>query len=87
MRGKGINIDDPGIREAAFTTTYLISCIPHPECGRALEIFLLYRERTEYDEKREDLQNEFNQLIGPVYEARDNGTIAELYKKYNSEEQ
>lgn len=83
MAGKGRNIDNPDIQQAALTTTYLCACVPHPKCARALGLFLLYRERPEEYEKSKQLQDEFNELILPVIEAQDKGTILDLYRKYN----
>ena len=83
MKGKGKNINSQDIQGAAFSTTYLTACVPHPECARALGIFLLYRERPEEIQKSKDFQDEFNHLILPVMKAQENGTISELYKKYN----
>jgi hypothetical protein len=83
MKAKGENINSTDMQMAAFTTTYLCACVPHPKCARALGIFLLYRERPEKIKKRKVLQDEFNQLILPVLEAQKNGSILNLYREYN----
>lgn len=83
MAAKGSNINDPDIQIAASPTTYLVACVPPSFCARALGIFLLYRERPEVFEKFKNLLEEFNKAILPVMEAQENGTIEQLYKKYN----
>ena len=84
IQSRGQDIDNPGIKEAAFSTTFLMACIPEPICARALGIFLAYRERAEIVESQSQLQDEFNTLIAPVLAAREEGTLERLYKKYNS---
>lgn len=83
MQAKGASIDEPAIQEAAFTTTYQIACIPHPDCGKALGIFLLYRERP--NDIDSETEATFNSIYVPVMEAQEKGTIEELYKKHNSD--
>jgi hypothetical protein len=83
MAARGSNPYDQDLQLPAFTTTYLVACVPPPKCARALGLFLLYRERPEELEKYKDLQEEFNRIMQPVFEAQENGTIEQLYKKYN----
>jgi len=81
MQAKGANVDDPAIHEAAFTTTYQLACIPHPDCAKALGIFLCYRERP--NDIDSETESTFNSFISPVMEAQEKGTLEELFKKYN----
>ena len=83
MSGRGENAYDPDLQIPAFTTTYLVACVPPPLCARALGLFLLYRERPEEFKKYKAFEEEFNQIMLPVFEAIENGTIEQLYKKYN----
>jgi len=83
MSGRGENPYDPDLQMPAFTTTYLVACVPPPLCARALGLFLLYRERPEEFKKYKAFEEEFNQIMLPVFEAIENGTIEQLYKKYN----
>ena len=81
--GKGFKIDDPEIKLAAFPTTFLSSCIPHPKCAWALGVLLLYRDRPEELGKNKQFLDEFNELMSPVMEAEARGTTGDLYQKYN----
>lgn len=83
MSGRGANPNDPDLQIPAFTTTYLVACVPPPLCARALGLFLLYRERPEEFKKYKAFEEEFNRIMLPVFEAQENGTIEQLYKKCN----
>ena len=83
MSARGANPNDPDLKIAAFPTTYLVACVPPPICAKALGLFLLYRERPEEFKKYKALEEEFNRIMLPVLEAQENGTIEQLYKKYN----
>ena len=83
ISAKGADVNDPDIKMAAPSTTYLVACTPPDYCARALGIFLLYRERPEVLNQFKNIVEEFNKVIVPVLEAQQNGTIEQLYKKYN----
>lgn len=83
MVAKGADINDQDIQEAALPTTELIACVDPTLTGRALGIFLLYRERPYVFERYKYLAEEFDSVIFPVLKARENGKFDELYKKYN----
>ena len=79
----GANPDDPDLQVAALPTTYLVACVPPPICARALGLFLLFRDRPREFTKYKTFQEEFGRIMLPVFEAQENGTIEQLYKKYN----
>ena len=78
-----IDIDDPKMLKAALYETYLCSCIEPPHCSRALGLYFLFKENADIIEKYPKYAEEFDQLIAPVLEARENGTLEVLYRKYN----
>lgn len=78
-----VDISDPRILKIALYETYLCSCVQPPLCARALGLYFLFKEHSEIIEKYTKFAKEFDELIGPVIEARDNGTIDELYRRYN----
>ena len=80
---QGANPEDEDFKMAAFTSTYLLACIPPDKCARALGIYMLYKERPEDVQKFPDLLNEFNEVFVPVMEAQEKGTAEELYQRYN----
>ena len=80
---QGANPNDPDLQFAALPTTYLVACVPPPICARALGLFLLFRERPQEFTKYKTFSEEFGRIMLPVFEAQKNGTIEQLYKKYN----
>lgn len=83
MQSKGVNVDDPEIKEASHTSTYFIACLPEPVCARALGPFLAFRERPEDFSGYPQFENEFNELIKPVIAAESAGELDILYKQQN----
>ncbi|MGH8015547.1 MAG: hypothetical protein ACREBV_05105 [Candidatus Zixiibacteriota bacterium] len=83
MKAKGHEVDDGSLAEVALSTTALLSCIPHPECARALGILILFRERKDDLQELPKLIDEFNQLTKPILLAQDSGEIKRLYDLYN----
>ena len=81
----GANPRDETLQMAAFSSTYLLACIPPPRCARALAIHLLSQERPDVIEKYKELETEFGELFLPVLEAKEKGTVDELYRRYNPE--
>ncbi len=78
-----VDIDEPGILKIALYETYLCSCVKPPLCARALGLYFLFKEHAHLIEKYSKYAIEFEELIAPVIEARDNGTIEQLYRTYN----
>lgn len=83
MKGMGHNVNDPDMVLNALSETYLHACIRPPLCARSLGLYFLYKENPQIIQKYPKYSTEYNQLIGPVFEAQENGTIDELYKRYN----
>jgi hypothetical protein len=83
MQSRGADINDEYIKTAAMDTTFLVACTPPSKCARALGIFLLYRERPEIFKPDGLLTKEFNEIIVPVLLAQEDGTVMNLYRKYN----
>jgi hypothetical protein len=79
----GNDPNDPALQGLAFGQTYLFACVPPPSCARALGLHFLYKERPDILIKHQDLEDEYNQLMQPVIEAQQNGTIEQLYRMYN----
>ena len=71
------------LKEAAFTETMQFACVPPPQCARALGLYIVYREEHRIIEKYRVFQEEFETLMQPVFEANENGTMYDLYQKYN----
>jgi len=78
-----VDIHTPGMLKVALYETYLCSCVEPPLCARALGLYFLFKEQPEIVEKYPKFAKEFDELIGPVLEARTNGTIDALYRLYN----
>lgn len=83
MASCGKNVEKEEFQIAAFPVTQLIACVPHPYCGRALGIFLLYKKNPKILKQYPLLLDDFNRFIYPVFEVAEKGNIEELYKKYN----
>lgn len=77
------NFDDNAMVSPAFTETYLFACVPSEKCARALGLYILYKERPQWVERYAEFASEFNRIMEPVFKAKDNGTLASLYNKYN----
>ena len=69
--------------KVALYETYLCSCVEPPLCARALGLYFLFKEHPHVVEKYPKFAKEFDELIKPVLEARNNGTIDDLYRQYN----
>lgn len=79
----GQDPDDEAVQAASFIDTYQFACVPHPDCAKALGIFILYKERPDLLEQLTHMQEEFGLLMGPVHAAMEEGSIEELYREYN----
>ncbi len=78
-----VDIHTPGMLKVALYETYLCSCVKPPLCARALGLYFLFKEHPHVVEKYPKFAKEFDELIKPVLEARNNGTIDDLYRQYN----
>ena len=78
-----VDISDPKMLKVALYETYLCSCVDPSSCARALGLYFLFKENADLIEKHPKYAQEFDELIAPVIEARENGTLGELYQSYN----
>jgi len=83
MKARGQNINDPDMHMLSFSETYLHACIKPPLCARSLGLYFLYKENPHVLEKYPKFANEYATLMGPVLQAQEDGTIENLYKRYN----
>lgn len=79
----GNNPNDPDLQMLSCIETFLCACIPPPQCAKALGLYILYKERPDIIEKHKTFQEEYVRLMQPVFKAQENGTIEELYRRYN----
>jgi hypothetical protein len=82
-KAKGHKIDDPDMHKLAFTETLLHACIKPPLCSRSLGLYFLYKENPHIIEKHPRFAEEYNSLMDPVMQAKDEDRINNLYKRYN----
>lgn len=80
---KGHKIDDPNVHMLSFGETYLHACIKPPLCARSLGLYFLYKENPHIIQKYPKFAEEYTSLMGPVLEAQEEGTMDQLYRKYN----
>jgi hypothetical protein len=83
MKAMGHNVNDQNMVLNALSETYLHACVRPPLCARSLGLYFLYKENPQIIQKYPKFSSEYNKLIEPVFEAQENGTIDELYKRYN----
>lgn len=83
MKAKGENIDSPEMHMMAFSETFLHACVKPPLCARSLGLFFLYKENPHVLKEHSKFSEEYTQLMGPVIETQESGSIQELYKRYN----
>jgi len=80
MKAWGRDISNPDI---ALVQTYLHACIKPPLCARSLGLHFLYKENPRIIEKYPNYAKEYASLMGPVLKAQEDGTIDQLYRRYN----
>jgi len=83
MKLMGHDVRQPDIVEIAMRETFLHACIRPPLCARSLGLYFLYKENPQILNKYPKFVEEYNALIGPVLETQENGSILELYSKFN----
>ena len=79
----GYKVNEQDMVLNALSETYLHACIRPPLCARSLGLYFLYKENPQIIKKYPKYSTEYNELIGPVFETQENGSIDELYKRYN----
>ena len=83
IKAKGQNIKDPDIHMLSFGETYLHACIKPPLCARSLGLYFLYKENPHIIQKYPKFADEYESLMGPVLKAQEEGTIDQLYRRFN----
>ena len=77
------NINDPNMQMLSYTETFIFACVPPAKCARALGLYIVYKERPDIIGNYPAFSKEYSLLMNPVFEAQQNGTILDLYSKYN----
>jgi hypothetical protein len=83
MAAHGKNPMDELMQTAAYSETLQFACIPPPKNVRALGLYFIYKEQPSILESNQKFGLEFKQLMQPVLTAIENGTIEDLYQRYN----
>ncbi len=83
MKSRGKNVKNPGMIKLALDETFPFACIEPPLCARALGLFLLQKQNPDIVEEYPEFMEEYNELMAPVWKAKEDGTIDELFEKYN----
>lgn len=71
------------MQEVAYKVTKQFACVPPPECVRALAMHIVSIEDQSSFQASKRFQKELVVLMTPVSLAKENGTMHELYAKYN----
>ena len=83
IKAKGQNMNDPDIHMLSFSETYLHACIKPPLCARSLGLYFLYKENPHIIQKYPKFAEGYASLMGPVLRAQEEGTIDQLYRRFN----
>ncbi len=83
MAASGKNPKDEMMRIAAFSETKQFACIPPPNNIRALGLYFIYKECSYIVQTYPKFGMAFDSLMTPVFKATENGSIDELYQRYN----
>lgn len=83
MSAAGHNTRNLDMQEVAYRVTKQFACVPPPECVRALAMHMVNIEDQRSFQASSRFQKEFVILMTPVFQAKENGTMHELYAKYN----
>ena len=83
MKLLGHNVNRQDIVMTALGETLLHACIKPPLCARSLGLYFLYKENPHIIAKYPKFAEEYSVLIGPVFHAKESGTMMDLYSKYN----
>jgi hypothetical protein len=83
MELMGHDVRNSDMVMGALSETYLPACIRPPLCARTLGLYFLYKENPQIIAKYPKFAEEYNALMGPVFQALEDGSIDDLYRKYN----
>lgn len=67
----------------SLTKTYVFAHLPFPQNVRALGISIIMYERPDVMRQCPEFDSEYDELLRPVSEAEQRGTMLELYFRYN----
>ena len=79
----GHKLNDPEMEAHAYNQTMQFACVPPPSCVRALALYMIYKMKEKAIESSPRYQQEYGMLMNPVFKAVSNGSLQELYAKYN----
>ncbi|MBN2183592.1 MAG: hypothetical protein JW715_16905 [Sedimentisphaerales bacterium] len=77
------NVNNPNMQMVSYTETFIFACVPPSQCARALGLYTVYKERPDIIGNYPAFTEEYSRLMEHVFEAQQNGTIYDLYSKYN----
>ena len=80
---KGINVNNEEVQGHALTETLLFACLPPPTCVRALGLYILHKEQPSVIGLCPNFGVEYEVLMRPVHQAKEDNTILDLYRKIN----
>ena len=83
MSATGRHTRNLDMQKVAYRVTKQFACVPPPECVRAMAMHMVNIEDQESFLASSQLQKEFVVLMTPVSLAKENGTMHELYARYN----
>ena len=79
----GDDINSPEEQTRAYTVTLQCACVAHPECAEAFGLFILHQERPDIVDQYPEFSARFKQIMRPVLDAKESGTLRRLYRKCN----
>jgi hypothetical protein len=79
----GDDINSPEEQTRAYTVTLHCACVAHPTCAEALGLLVLRLERPDIMEQYPECFVRFKQVMKPVLDAEQSGTLRKLYRKFN----
>jgi len=71
------------LQKPAFVATYLYACLPPPDGARALALWILCETKPAVAKEYPCFMEEYQDLMTPVFEARQKGRLHASYAKYN----
>ena len=83
MAAHGKNPMDEIMQTLSFSETVQFACVPPPKNVRALGLYFIYKERPDILRSFPKFGIEFEALMSPVSKATENGTLDEIYRRYN----
>ena len=79
----GDDINLPEEQTRAYTVTLHCACVAHPTCAEAFGLLILHQERPDIVDQYPEFSVRFRQIMKPVLDAEESGTLRRLYRKFN----